>query len=887
MDTETITTLHTLLSNKYLLCSVQPSSVHDYYSLKLLVINQELEKEISALIIALDSNPQTFPDYFIMRCQTRARQNADSCLSLFAFPLGDCNQLDTDIAKILFHPQTMSELLHYLEPDITTLILPELNSTSSDDNPENATVRLTECSTRLLMQEPTAKNLADFAVSGRYLFDLKTINRLPLQIHQKLYHELRIDYPDLTQNIYKQHNKDLIALEEHILTIASNGKTPLEVIRGFFRKYLPGDLATENPSFDNSHAPPTHTDPIHYLNSLDSKEKNRLLALTDPDSQRSIYEVISRLHNKGLSINKYDADRLINELQKIIANPDNQDILNQQPLCSAQYLQTFNARYSSQPIIPTANEELDLPLPDHYLKMNFSQLKITKNKDLLRILLLIPAHLYASLIQFANINNKKLFRNRELWELILKGGFNHERLTAFYQALVINVERFGGVRKLLIFAVAVITSFDLFRMLLDTVPPEQRISILNIKDEKAGMNLFHYASLHHLPILQYILGLVHPDNLLDTLFEEDDLNRNVLYNAVKSAQSIKLILQIIPGEYHLAMTRRENSEGEDLLCTVVRYPISIETVLGIYPKSDRIEAATREYKNGSTLLHYAARWSLKSLKMFLQFWPKEEWVSILNKKNHRGETALSHAVACSKVKIAGFILQLIPNPDLLDVLINTKVYDGNIIHKIASLNRLCQILALLHESDHVVAVKQVAKNGKNIFHFARNDPQALQAIWNAYPKEERIAALLKENKRSFYFYSDRAGLFFSIIFHEIVPIHKSLEAFFEVILDSQTRQTLVEATNFLGQNALHIAVTNPKSLEIILNLYPPEYRSKRLNLKDGNGKSALSYAEKYPESMVVIAKLLPELPSELLSLGFFSQAATSSNNTLVTFSPRI
>ncbi|MFW2540941.1 MULTISPECIES: hypothetical protein, partial [unclassified Legionella] len=85
--------LYHLLVEKQALIQDPITVPHGYPSLKAQTIQQELGDEIDALLTLLKQGIDVFQQGFLARCKQRAEQNAGTCLSLFAMPDGECNQL--------------------------------------------------------------------------------------------------------------------------------------------------------------------------------------------------------------------------------------------------------------------------------------------------------------------------------------------------------------------------------------------------------------------------------------------------------------------------------------------------------------------------------------------------------------------------------------------------------------------------------------------------------------------------------------------------------------------------------------------------------------------------------------------------------------------------
>ncbi|CAM2752311.1 hypothetical protein [Legionella worsleiensis] len=862
------------LEKKGVVISSQSANSFSYDDLKKCAINQEIDEEINALIDALNQGADTFPDYFIQRCKMRSIRNADSCFSLFADPEGECNQLYINLVEILFQPQTLAALLHYLEPGITTLITPVryATATSLDEHPTGEHIQLMKHSVQTLTQAPTTTELMYFAVAGPYLFDVRCLSEFSFSLHQRLHHELTLDYPDLAIKIYQQHNSDLSKLEEHILRVNGKGDTPLMVIKKCNLEYVKQDLFKNINLSPDTQKKPVYTDLLFYLDTvIEDEQKNKLLALTYYGSRYTLSSIIvdylegKKWTSLGCAL-----------LEDVIATPANQDLLTQLPSCSQRYLRMLNSQYDQHTPLSSCREKTSLPLPVYFFSIRaLSRLNILKARDLLTLLLSSPLSSYSTLLQYAHINLTIFSHEVALAEMIRHEIFNPERLHAFNTAVVANSERLGGIHTLLAFAAY--CNPDLIEMLLDTLPTEDRFSALLVAEERFGFNTYHIAA-RYAPSMRRILQLTLPQNRLQALFTASDSHWFVLHRAAWEADvSLSSIFELLsPYECHTAITK-EDSNGHDLLCHVAYNYENLRLVLHKHPESDPVVVLRRKYADGTTIFHFAAGRCLESLKFLLGHFSKKTGLEILYEQDNSGRTALSYALGNLLDAAVLYILQLTPQEQRLNAMLTTSCsYNkSNLILHMARSRYFCDLLALLSKPDGVIAVMQVAQDGDNLFGRACANAKALAVIWDLYPEEKKLTDLLKK-LRSFSIIKREFAL--DIIFHRLIPHPKSLAFILRAIQDPASCQKLLEIKNAFGQTAFHIATSNPRSLKIILNSCPPELIHNHLKEKDDFGCDVFYYANKYPKSERIIFDFLPDVPQgrKPLEIGFFSQAECSS-----------
>ena len=229
--------LDEILKNFENLLSKTPRiKLRDYSSLKQQVVVKEMKNELAALKDMLQ-NQDTFVEEFKKRCVIRANSNRGTALSFSAMPNGATNELYWQIARLLFNPETLSEMLSILMPEVTTVInINDSDNISSaetniqeDSANSNVIVNKESLLTSSAGKQLCPDNLQDYVIAEDSLLLIDKINRLSFDKHQQLYDILTQQYPQLATKLYT-HNVELQRLEQDLLFIAHRGQTAKDAI---------------------------------------------------------------------------------------------------------------------------------------------------------------------------------------------------------------------------------------------------------------------------------------------------------------------------------------------------------------------------------------------------------------------------------------------------------------------------------------------------------------------------------------------------------------------------------------------------------------------------------------------------------------------------------
>ena len=192
---------------------------HNYISLKNDILLKELEYEVDFLEQALRF-PDSFMEQFTARCHKRAVDKHERALNYSIHPESFINELNWDIAQILF-PENASAILFPCIKNVLSAELPEQFPIFLSARKMKA---FWENNIQINSAEASVLNTIDFAELKYYVFteklafDVRCMENFSLNMHRQLYHQLNMHYPELARVLYT-HNMTLKILEADILFI--------------------------------------------------------------------------------------------------------------------------------------------------------------------------------------------------------------------------------------------------------------------------------------------------------------------------------------------------------------------------------------------------------------------------------------------------------------------------------------------------------------------------------------------------------------------------------------------------------------------------------------------------------------------------------------------
>ncbi|MFW2569420.1 hypothetical protein [Legionella sp. 29fVS95] len=885
--------LYHLLVEKQALVQDPITVPHGYPSLKAQTIQQELGDEIDALLTLLKQGIDVFQQGFLARCKQRAEQNAGTCLSLFAMPEGECNQLYWQIAERLFEPKTMGDMLALLLPDNTLLIsyevTEETRQQSLRERVKNPVFHFEENNLACLTQEPSPAALSQFAVSGGQLFDVTDLVLWEFTTHTKFFNTFQKQYPELAAALY-QHNEAFKKLRQHLLAV-SKGQSPREVIKEFIQQFLLGGETLTGETYASLEAQTAVTDFFGYLESLPDTLKEALFELETLSSGISLDYVCEHLRAENC------VEQAAAYLQDILNNKENAAILDTRPDLSPEQLQRINKSYGKSHALSSVSDS-PTALPLHYLKKNLEELVIKDMHVLLDLLLAFPPGYYPLLFKYAQIS----YDASSLGEMMASGIFLGEQLTALNQAIMDNMEKFGGFSACLQFALDHHND-ELVKLFFSLLAQEEQPAAFLIEQLGGFSESLRIAIAHkNYELLKLILTSLPLEERLAALVEAklSDGAPMLAFATVRMPSQFHWILELLPEEHRL--TAITATEGHPTVLYLTADPEVIVTTLSLLPEKDRLTALRTERRGKSGLFRGALH--IEVFKVMLALLPPTDRLNAVTERIFSDLNALEVTLSRDVFKeILNLLPELVPPPPnaahstkqneqiatLYNHIQQLKNHGLELYNQIdnrgvetAGKQTICLAASLATLANHLInaqtnAEQQTAQ--RNFLEELRQNIHmkeltllqpllaniAISAFAYALGLSKELGALVENG----LFNSEQLAHLNETIVTNIEPVggisaglrfaltYKNYELLRLILLSlsPEERLAVINEKSSEGKSVLHFAAHDLEALRAILVLLPESNRLAAVNQKDNNGDSVLHLN---PGALKTILMSLPE-----------------------------
>ncbi len=684
-----------------------PSSWVDLKHLSQQMELQEAVQKLEELLAneALLANPELFLEAFKQLCQERAQRNSDSCLSFTALPQGVYNQLYWDIAKCIFNPRTLGEILAIILPQGCRILTVEEKLVNSSAKKRLSDVALHFKLTELASLTKPANQTnfpPHFILADKVLFDVNCIINYDFHLHQKFYEKLSSDYPVLAKELY-EHNHQLQQLLVDIQLVARKGQTAREAFNRLVREFELGGNKITGQELASNAAEAAHLHCKEYLQSLPAELKDKVLALEGKILtvgggvyQINTSKIFASLQEGGC------IEIAARDLRTILNNTANNCILDAVPAlkdCEKKdIIQRYNSR-SGASHLQEGGYAKTTAVPSYWLEKLLSRIEIKAAENYLDLLLFFPTKYYPTLLEHATITCFPIFP-RGLEEMIARGILNPEQLAAFNQAVVKNSPKLGGIINIMFFAIKA-NNAGLLAEAFKTL--ELPLEAMKEKDS-CDNTMLYYATLKPYP-LQTILQLYsNKEELFTVVTQADQYGSTLLHRAATNPRSLQVILTLLPEELRFPAVIVKDYYQCTLLHWAIGCPNSLKIILNSLPEEKRHDAALMKDRNGRTILHRIAHYPT-FLKAILTSLPEKYRFAVLMEENSKNGSVLS----CVQT-----------NPESMKV-----------------------VLELLSPRERFAAVKKY----HSLLHYIGYNPEFLKEILALLSKEDRWSVLLAKDPK--------------------------------------------------------------------------------------------------------------------------------------------
>lgn len=676
---------------------------YDYISLRDIIFQIELKQELEALGAMFRNPEQTFEEQFKKRCEWRAT-TPEQCISFDKVPESITNQLYWVIARRVFEPKTMKEVLRIV---LGSEEMAHLRISFSDHLPKEAlSVKATERYKFLepvlekvgylddLTKIPTMEALTHYVLFQGMIFDVADIANYPLHFHARLQHQLNTKYPAFAKKLYS-HNESLHALACDILLLNNKGIIPRTVLEQLIQGLELGGTRMTGNKYAGKSSIEAFMRFFTYFNALSLEMQKQLRALEGDN--KNLGSIIDNELETGQCV-----ETTAGYLKQIIERNSDHPVLNSPPEMTPEELLKLERKYKynqGKTILDSKKEGLfSFELPTELTKEAIKGIAPVTLEDLIDLLLSFPPAFYNTLWEHVTLIDAKKDLE-ELASCIQDNFFNQEQKQALVRAMIIHYQRFVQEESFLFWAVKT-NDPGIMHEALESVP----------KDKRWG-----------------------------AVLETDGCCWTIVRHAVNNPELLKVILELLFKKHRLAAVVRV---ADDYLWKVIHVvannPESLKVILELLPERHRLLAIQVIGNHGRTVLHRAAR-NPEALKIILEFLPLGQRLALLQVADKDGGTALRMAEKypeCFKIT-----LPLLPDNQRLPAIQLAAAKDGNtVLHQTADdPDSLKVLLALIPENQRLTAVQDADNRGVTVqYRAAAYNPESIKVILGLLPEDQRL-----------------------------------------------------------------------------------------------------------------------------------------------------
>lgn len=827
LNKQQVTAIKSLL-NTYRALLTPMSPVHDYKSLKNQVIMTELSDAIDTFTNMLRKHDD-FEQEFRVLCMDRAKQNNDTCLSFSDLPNGPCNELYWNLAKIIFKPKSLQEMLTILLPEVEYYIEPKFAPADLDKkfSPKNIAIKLNQVKlkdSRHFSEPPeSSTRLGELVILGNTIVDLRDLSLFEFSHHQAYFNAIKA-YPDLEKRVY-QHNFAFRTLLSQLQLLSGFGQTPKEALTSLIRELNLGGERISGGFFASPAAQRAFSYFLEYLDALETEsekvnnlpsDKKRVLSLTD-ETGKSLETILNNIKKFGC------IEEAAGFMQRISDNPKNQATLMKYPTLPEEFVLKIKNFYKKvhafepdeiekEQALPLESDGGSLGIPQVFMERAQNTITIDNAQDYFSLLLNFPLHYYSFLVK-KSLQTLPLPLPSSLAMLVNARIFTETQRKAFLDALLENKELF--------------TLNSLINFYIDVNEGAALIELLNS------------------------LGREDARKVVD----ENDL----LHKAASKPNSLKEILSLYSKEEQSEKIREKGTLNQTVLHIAAKNSVSASIVLNLYDHEERVMAIQQSDITGATVLHYAANHSAV-LPILLDVFPDDmSRREAILKKDMNDSTTL-HNAAGSHQSLALLLSFLLTDEERRQAILQRNVDDENVFYLAASNpDSLSLILALFSPEAQQQLILKETEYESNIFIPAVENPKALSLLLGLLPTDDqRRNAVTKKNSRGF------TALYLAV---DIPDSLRHIFKLFEGVEHHSTLWSLIKKRNPLGETLLQKAVDNSISTGIILDALSEAERWELARTTDMVGQTVLHSAAENPASLeAILVRFTQDKQTQLIQL---------------------
>lgn len=568
-------------------------SPHDLASLILCAKEQEMRKEYSNLnnlLLESHDNTEVIKEGIIALCRKRFFQNQGTALSFSAFPEGYINKLYIEIVSKLFEPQDVDFHFSILFPGVEYVIrisdkdiLPfeyqyatqkEKRAILNKSDPLIDKQYLTN----IKIGKELSSAISKYVFCKNYVFDLSSIQYLQIEQQVKVYRKIKNEYPELYEKLYS-YNKVLNHLQNDILIILNNGRTPRDALSSFLKCLTNSGTKTTGRECATSSAHEGLVAFHEYLENINEELKLNIKALVTSGGK-----TFSAIWDDLLDQSCVETESM--RIHDILKNPENNRVLETPSNLSNELLKGIESKYK---IKKDENnwlsflEENNYILPNTFAEQTLGQIDINNTESLIVLLMNFYPYYYDKLFQSIKISNVQHVLVGLMEGLKLEM-FTPEQSDFLIKALLKHIHRLISPAEILyIFQMS--NNEVLVRDFLNSLTEEERITTLS--HENAVL-----LSVVRNPVsFKVMLDLIPRNALLQLLNIRDEWGRNIFYYAVDYPDSLRALCKLT--DDYFRYINEADLKGYSVIHHAYKLPNSLRYLLNLYSQIDRLELIMR------------------------------------------------------------------------------------------------------------------------------------------------------------------------------------------------------------------------------------------------------------------------------------------------------
>ncbi len=720
--------------------------INDFPQLTNAVVQKELSDEVKKLsAMARLPDEQAKKTQFTLLCQARDQQNQETFLHFAAHPHSHCNELYFNIAKELYPNANFQALFQLLVPGITTQLSIDLTvATTMVNERQKKTEHITL--TKKSLSDPDIilallpvqiDTFEHLLLIEQNILVLNEIERFNFKLHSELYQLLTEQNQRPLQQAIAAHNESLAELYTTLERLNGEGATLRDVILPMAKRMSVSGTASGTGDFASERGSQIAQRLLAYYANLPPEIQARLNScVVREGSGNSFARVIRDI--KAEECIETTSENILN----ILANPDNNHILDSRPFISEKDKTDLLERYQKKigvSVISTRGALITTSLPPLLTQPFYQKMRIDSLETLITYLLSFPPEQYASFLSGASINAHLNYQEilpllnetqrQALVDSVRQAILTRLELTPLSErsAMISGLSR----HSLDLLCCAVVIRPALLQTILNLIPEDSRTTVLY----RLGLGelIQGFLEKNEYQTIQSMLESIPSKDRGDILtikVGQYDFE-TLLHKAEGIPKLLQALLISLSEPDRIKALKHKNQHSGSALYLITHNPDyldSLRLVFSLLTKA-QLQAEVED------ILSRVAANNPEGLKMLLSLYPEEMHLTKI--KEH---FVLNEPLVPESLRV---VLSLYPESERCEAIMNVHKHNYN--YKLTSLDSAHVILGLVSEQQHrLIADMRDRQGTRYLFTIARHI-EILQKLLPLYTDIE-LLDILKETE---------------------------------------------------------------------------------------------------------------------------------------------